>query len=114
MFGMSSIRSWAKNKTHMNKPVVGFIYAISALDGLPVTYSVFRGSRIDSKQIHLIVDYLKSYDMQISGVILNRGFAMTKPMLDSSMTVRTAQPGRAICLLSNHTGKMQSTLPIWL
>ena len=40
-----------------------------------VTYSVFRGSRVDSRQIYLMVDYLKSYDMQISGVILDRGFA---------------------------------------
>lgn len=64
-----------KNKTHTNKPVVGFMYAISALDGLPVTCSVFRGSRVDSRQINLMVDYLKSYDMQISGVILDRGFA---------------------------------------
>ncbi len=64
-----------KNKTHTNKPVVGFMYAINALDGLPVTYSVFRGSMVDSRQIHLMVDYLKSYDIQISGVILDRGFA---------------------------------------
>lgn len=69
-----------KNKTHTNKPVVGFMYAISALDGLPVTYSVFRGSRVDSRQIYLMVDYLKSYDMQISGVILDRGFASIECM----------------------------------
>lgn len=64
-----------KNKTRTNKPVVGFMYAVSALDGLPVTYSVFRGSRVDSRQISLMADYLKSCGMQISGVILDRGFA---------------------------------------
>ena len=61
------------NKTKKNKPCIGYMYALS-LDGTPVTYTTFPGDQVDSKALVRIIEFLTSFDIEILGVILDRGF----------------------------------------
>ena len=50
------------------------MYAVDAGTGVPITYRLYRGGRVDSKEFIEIQAYLKRYSIEIEGVILDRGF----------------------------------------
>ena len=60
--------------------IVSYIWAVSALDGLPVTFAVNDGSTSDSKAFDEIITFLKAYGITVKGVILDKGFA-THPVI---------------------------------
>lgn len=62
-----------KAKTGGTRDVVGYMWAVNAADGIPVTYSVYRGGQVDSKALREIITYLRGYDIDVQGVILDRG-----------------------------------------
>lgn len=64
-----------KNKSHTVKTIVGYIWAVNAEDGLPITYHVTPGGQIDAQSIKWMINYLKGYEFEVEGVILDRGFA---------------------------------------
>ncbi|MBQ8094517.1 MAG: transposase [Clostridia bacterium] len=64
-----------KNKSHTKKTVVGYIWAVNAEDGLPITYHITPGGQIDAQSIQWLINYLSGYEFEIAGVILDRGFA---------------------------------------
>ncbi len=63
------------SKTHRAVNIYSYIWAVSAKDGRPITWFLNNGSRIDSKAIEKIAQFLASSKMQIEGFIVDRGFA---------------------------------------
>jgi len=54
--------------------IVSYMWAMDASTGMPVTYTFYRGSRIDSTEFTKMIDYLKAQEIEVEGVILDRGF----------------------------------------
>lgn len=64
-----------KAKSHTNSNLVSYIWAIDAESGMPVSYYVNNGGMTDSKAFQKMTVTLKSSDIDVEGVILDRGFA---------------------------------------
>ena len=64
-------------KSHnKNKRIVGYMYVVDAETGMPVTYSVYEGNVPDSQAFQTIATFLGGFQIEIEGVILDRGFAV--------------------------------------
>ena len=64
-------------KSHnKNKTIVGYMYAVDAETGRPVTYFAYEGSVPDSPAFQKMATFLGGFDIDIEGVILDRGFAV--------------------------------------
>lgn len=63
------------DKTGKGSDVIGFMYAVSAGDGTPITYTVYNGGKVDSKAIQKILALLLAHGIEPEGFILDRGFA---------------------------------------
>ncbi|MBR2255890.1 MAG: transposase [Blautia sp.] len=63
-----------KAKSRKNCNICSYMYAVDAETGIPITYRLYRGGRVDSKEFIEIQSYLKLYAIEIEGVILDRGF----------------------------------------
>ncbi len=63
-----------KAKSHGTGGIVSYMWAVNASNGTPITYSVYRGSQIDSKAFRETIANLKANGMAVKGVILDRGF----------------------------------------
>ena len=64
-------------KSHnKNKTIVGYMYAVDAETGRPVTYTVYDGSVPDCQAFQKISVFLNGFDIEIEGVILDSGFAV--------------------------------------
>jgi len=61
-------------KSHTKKNIVGYIYAIDAEDGCPVTWDINPGGMHDVKAIYRIINRLKNSDLEVQSVIIDRGF----------------------------------------
>lgn len=64
-------------KSGKNVKIVSFTYAVS-VDGLPVTYDVYRGGLVDAKAMKKILDFLNQCGIKVLGVILDRGYCDAK------------------------------------
>ena len=62
----------AKSRKHIN--VYSYLHAVDAETGMPITYRIYRGGQVDRKALIEMIVYLKAYDIEIEGVILDRGF----------------------------------------
>ena len=69
----SSLGKKGKAKSGENVPIVGYIWAI-AEDGTPITFFVNPGDTVDSKAFMEICTFIKSYGMEIAGIIIDKGF----------------------------------------
>ena len=63
-----------KNKSHKKCNCYSYMYAVDAEDGTPVTYRLYRGGRVDNKELNEIIGFLHKYGIDVEGVILDRGF----------------------------------------
>ena len=72
----SEIVGEGKAKSHLNTGIVGYMYAVSAEDGLPVTYMVYNGGKVDAKALQEMITYLDGQGISVEGVILDRGFCV--------------------------------------
>ena len=73
----SFLTKYGFGKSHnKNKTIVGYMYAVDAETGQPVTYFVYEGNVPDSKAFQTMSTFLASFDIEIEGVILDRGFAV--------------------------------------
>jgi hypothetical protein len=64
-------------KSHnTNKTIVGYMYAVDAQTGRPVTYFTYEGSVPDNQAFQKMATFLDGFDIEIEGVILDRGFAV--------------------------------------
>ena len=70
----SKIAENGNSKSHNAVKVYSYIWAVTS-DGRPVTYILNNGSKVDSKAFEDIQRLLASSNIQIEGVILDRGFA---------------------------------------
>ena len=70
----SCYAEYGENKSHTKKTIVGFIYAVNAETGEPITYFVNPGGVVDSKALHEIINFIVAYGLEVEGVILDRGF----------------------------------------
>lgn len=64
-------------KSGKNVNIVSFTYAVS-VNGLPVTYDVYRGGLVDAKAMKNITDFLSECGIKVRGVILDRGYCDAK------------------------------------
>lgn len=62
----------AKSKKNVN--IYSLMYAVDANDGTPVYYQLDRGGKADAKAFLRLEETIRSYGMEIEGVILDRGF----------------------------------------
>ena len=60
-------------KSGKNTNIVSFTYAVTP-EGKPVTYDVYRGGLVDAKAMKSIIDFLQECGINVSGVILDRGY----------------------------------------
>lgn len=61
-------------KSHTNADIVSFIWAVDIRTKTPITYFVNNGGMVDSKAFQKMAAFLSSADIEIEGVILDRGF----------------------------------------
>lgn len=59
-------------KSGKNINIISFTYAVTP-DGRPVTYEVYRGGLVDAKAMKSILDFLHECEIDVSGIILDRG-----------------------------------------
>lgn len=90
------------DKTRKGGDIVGCMYAVSADDGLPLTYVSYSGSVVDSKAFMDIIAHLSEYGIGIKGIILDRGFC-TKKVIDM---IRSLGYPFVIMLKSDNEGYM--------
>ena len=62
------------DKSGNGGPIVSYMWAVSSVDGTPITYRPYRGSRVDSVALKETVEYLSTYGIKTTGVVLDRGF----------------------------------------
>ena len=73
----SALAQFGFPKSHnKSKTVVGYMYAVDAATGEPVTYFTYDGSVPDCQAFQKISVFLNSFHIEIEGVILDRGFAV--------------------------------------
>ena len=64
-------------KSHnTNKTIVGYMYAVDAETGQPVTYFVYDGSVPDCQAFQKMATFLNGFNITIDGIILDRAFAV--------------------------------------
>ena len=64
-----------KAKSQKNISITGYMYAVDSRNGDPVTFSIYRGGRVDCKAVIEMIGWLTAYDIKVKGVIVDRGFA---------------------------------------
>ena len=72
-------RGHAKSKKDVS--IVSYMYAVDCRDGSPITFDVYRGGCVDSKAVIKMVGWLNAYQINVKGVVIDRGFA-TKDVLE--------------------------------
>lgn len=63
-----------KSKSGNSSGIVSYMYAVSADDGLPITYFAYNGGKVDSKAFQMMIFYLKNLGVEVAGIVLDRGF----------------------------------------
>lgn len=71
----SKLAEHGNSKSHNAVKIYSYMWAVSAKDGRPITYILNNGSKVDSKAFEEIAKLLASSNMEIEGVIVDRGFA---------------------------------------
>lgn len=71
----SKLAEHGNSKSHNAVKIYSYMWAVSAKDGRPVTYTINNGSKVDSKAFEEIAKLLASSKMEIEGIIVDRGFA---------------------------------------
>jgi len=75
-----------KAKSQKNISIIGYMYAVDSKNGDPITFSIYRGGRVDCKAVIEMIGWLTAYDIKVKGVIVDRGFATQEvfEMLDQN------------------------------
>ena len=64
-----------KAKSRKNVPVIGYMYAVDAVTGCPITFTTYRGGRVDCKELIEVIGWLSAFGVKTRGAIVDRGFA---------------------------------------
>ena len=70
----SELVEHGKAKSRLDTGLVSYMYAVDTESGMPVTYLVYNGGKVDVKAINGMVAYLKGHGVSVAGVILDRAF----------------------------------------
>ncbi len=70
----SELPQKGKSKSGNSTDIVSYLYALDADSGIPVTYFVSDGSMADCKAFQKMIEFLSRAQMEIEGIILDRGF----------------------------------------
>ncbi len=71
----SKLAANGNSKSHNAVKIYSYMWAVSAKDGRPITYTVNNGSKVDSKAFDEIGKLLAASKIKIEGIIVDRGFA---------------------------------------
>jgi len=71
----AEIAEHGKAKSKKNISIVSYMYAVDSRNGDPITFSIYRGGRVDCKAVIEMIGWLTAYDIKVKGVIVDRGFA---------------------------------------
>ena len=61
-------------KSHNQKTIISFMYAVSSETGMPVYYLAYEGGTADCSKLSEMMDCLTGSDLKVEGVILDKGF----------------------------------------
>jgi len=92
-------------KSHGHSDIIGYMYAVNAHDGRPITWFTYEGSVPDCKSFHRVAVFLSGAGIEIEGVILDRGFCTD----DVIHTCRDCGFPFIIMMHGNHTGHTSMT-----
>ena len=70
----SSLCEQGVAKSHSHSDLVGYMFVVSAVDGRPITYYVYEGSKPDCQAFHQVSLFLAKAGIKIKGVIVDAGF----------------------------------------
>ena len=87
-------------KSHGHSDIIGYMYAVNAKDGRPITWFTYEGSVPDCKSFHKMAMFLSSAGIEVEGVILDRGFCTD----DVIKTCRECGFPFIIMMHGNHAG----------
>lgn len=73
--GTGQYDNYGENKARTSRPITGYIWAISAEDGLTITYYAPHGGDVDAKAIQWLIQFLVGYGFEVEGVLLDRELA---------------------------------------
>lgn len=90
-------------KSLKQSPIVGYMWAVDARTGMPITYFEYSGSIPDCKAVKQVIQFLASSKMKVKGLIMDRGFA-SKAVCDLA---EQNGIGYVIMLKSNTMGFVQ-------
>ena len=62
-------------KSHKNRSIIGYMYAIDAQTGMPITYMEYNGNKVDCKAFEKIRIFVEGHQLKLKGYVLDRGFA---------------------------------------
>ena len=88
------------SKSHGHSDIAGYMYAVSAENGYPITYYVYEGSKPDCAAFHQIALILSGAGIKTKGVILDSGFC-TDGVLE---TLSACQLEYIVMMHGNHFG----------
>lgn len=71
----SNLARFGHSKSHNSTPIISFIWAVDATDGRPITWFVNDGNTPDCKAFDGVLRYLAESELEVRGVIIDRGFA---------------------------------------
>ena len=71
----SALAAHGKSKSGNSSKIIGQIWAVDAETGMPVTWFVNEGNVPDSVSFERIITFLGQHDIEVEGVLLDRGFA---------------------------------------
>lgn len=63
-----------KAKSHTSADIVSYMYAVNAETGMPITYMLYNGGKIDAKAFVRMRSFLGLHGIDTNGVLLDRGF----------------------------------------
>ena len=62
------------SKSHNQKTIVSYMYAVSSETGMPVYYLVYEGGTADCSKLSEMMDCLIGAGLEVEGVVLDKGF----------------------------------------
>ena len=70
----SELCEYGSPKSHNDCTIVSYIYAVDTKTGMPITYFVNEGSKVDCQAFQKVAAYFAGYHIDIEGVLIDRGF----------------------------------------
>lgn len=65
------------DKSGRHGSIVGYMYAVNVDTGIPLTYTIYNGGKVDSKAFQEVITRLAFHGIGMNGVVLDRGFCTT-------------------------------------